>query len=524
MRKNKKLLCGVLLTSMLFSACGEQIENPPLNGGTSSTKVETPELSITPLLTITPEPTSTPESTTTPESTSTPTPTTQPTSTPTPTVSVTTDENGVEKVSASELVDVSAYSSVGFANGNVIPIYNGNSWGLLDYTGKTVLKPTYAEFWSSPNKDGYTVFADGITAYIVGPDGNVAKTFDEISNVSIDDDNIIFITQERYDGSDFGQVRFSYQFLDGTVLHDTGWLKEGTYANAAVPFNDGKAYLYLYDESSYQGVNDTYEYSYNTLYELTKQGIRAIRDDKAEMEKYYKEKDEEEKQYGNGGGGIFTEYMLPGYAVNDAYYLAYSPLMGTSSVIHPETGKEILVSSILKTAIPDVNAFYYEDYETNEEITGVFAAQFQTFKKNNIWVANNETYAVITLEEEDGSTKNVLFDFTKVDETGCIRECIAVYDVIYLRDFPYLAVEKEGLTYYIDFTGKVVSGPYYDATPFDENGYALVMEEAGVAYVINSNFEKVKVIDEIAVQYVGNKQNGFTLYTDEEVYFYQYAE
>lgn len=100
------------------------------------------------------------------------------------------------------------------------------------------------------------------------------------------------------------------------------------------------------------------------------------------------------------------------------------------------------------------------------------------------------------------NTKQVLFKYddfaTKDAENGLIDKYIAAYDVICPDDFKYLSVKDGDKYFYIDYAGNIVSDNYYDTTKFNEDGYAMVMEKEGTAYVINDRFEKVETLDDVS--------------------------
>ena len=66
-----------------------------------------------------------------------------------------------------------------------------------------------------------------------------------------------------------------------------------------------------------------------------------------------------------------------------------------------------------------------------------------------------------------------------------------MYDKIYMDDFKYLCVRQDEQYFYIDLNGNIVSDTYSDATSFNEEGYALILDENNTAYLINEHFEKL---------------------------------
>lgn len=334
------------------------------------------------------------------------------------------------------------YDGWGYSNGNVIPIRNGELWGLMDYEGNVLVQPKYSDFWSSPNDHGYTILGDNEKLYVFDSKGNECLSFSRATctGLSIGESDIVAAT---YVNMDNWTVRVSYVYPDGTILYDSGEI-EGE-VGGAVPFNGEKAYFYIPSDEDLFWV-----------YELTKDGT-ATR---------------------SGGGTVLPNYAPMG-VMADGYYVGNQIWMIDIALVQPSTG---IYSGNLMIEYVDL----------------------QNYKINGAWAYNYGTYGVVgTIYDSEYQVldeKDYLFDFNKISynsQTNELSGYTAVYDTIYFDDFQYLAVQDGDDWFYIDYDGNVVSQTYYMATTFNNQGYALVMEESGTAYVINSAFEKVHTLSDV---------------------------
>ena len=97
---------------------------------------------------------------------------------------------------------------------------------------------------------------------------------------------------------------------------------------------------------------------------------------------------------------------------------------------------------------------------------------------------------------EEPCTHLLDMSYAEYDENGSMKNpedvIRATYRYIALSDAAiYLAQNwGEGETYYIDGTGKVIQGGYLGGTDF-KNGYAMIIETNGHAYIVDENFHKV---------------------------------
>ena len=362
------------------------------------------------------------------------------------------------------LVYLGDYDSYGWGFGNAIPVKTGDLWGLIDFEGNTILKPTYAEYWGAPNNEGYTIFADDNGYYIVGLDGTVHTYDSNVADIRIDEENIV--SYIRYTDEFTGD--FVYEKLDGTLVYKVENAMLADSASGLVPFNDGKAYVYL-----------NADWSSGQLIEIAPDGSSKLID-----------KDSDNHititPYGSCSDGYLVGTM-PGWGGGTHLY---------NTTTKEKTGRMIAVKASLLEGV-DWESWYLENawfaMEFDESV--VEEIYYDNFYFNSCFhngtnLFNVKNYGCITVTLPDESTKDILFDYLKVEDE-LLENYVVMYDTIRFDDFKYLVVRDGETWYYIDFQGNVVSGPYTEATAFNNEGYAVVMDENGEAYIINELFEAI---------------------------------
>ena len=384
------------------------------------------------------------------------------------------------------LLDLSEYETVGWANGGVVPVQKDGLWGLIDYYGNEILEPTYTGFWCFPNDNGYTIFYEEDVPYtytfegqdysytednyyIVDKTGEVVTRWEgEIINYSIGEDDIIRLGHEHD-----GYVEYVYYRLDGSIIHATNFedIEAGFYYNNATAFKDGAAYFY--------GVYYTgglYDYEY-VLYKLEPDGTLSV---------------QEECSYvpvNNHSEGCMLVYNW-GYATASCqlYDLKTRKLSNHFDYISGDL-------------VPDF------DYSQNSAITDW---SYENIGEDGYFISNYGPYCVLNLTYNNDKTKDILIDFWDVGEDNVLDSCIAMYDDIIFDDYKYLAVQDGEQWYFINLDGDVVSGPYQDATSFNDEGYVVVIED-NVAYLVNDRFEALERIEGVQVSGASLNGNRFLL-------------
>jgi len=369
-------------------------------------------------------------------------------------------------------LDVSSVENFSSANCGIMLVKEDGLWGAWSLSGEVLCEPKYnGENWCAPNDEGFSVVSNDGIYYILDSRGKEIFSWDEpAEKVRITEHNIIYIRQYGEQASD-GIGRAYYFNVDGTLLYEAvdriGDIFE------PMPFNDGVAMINMAIE------NDQWESPY-MLYENG--SLRKVLD----------------------SDGNEPYYWIWGGAYTDGYYLGHS---GEGlSLVDVDTGKGITpiwLSEIVNQYVPD---FSYED------------TYLKGYYENGQYLFNYHTYAC--LEAVNGEeTVNILFDFRDGNwESYSVNRVIAIYDEIIMDDFKYLLAIEDDAYFYVDWNGNVISKTYVDATAFNEDGYAMIIEESGTAYLINEQFEKLDTIENVTS--VGNAGDAFGMTYEEKTVIY----
>lgn len=161
----------------------------------------------------------------------------------------------------------------------------------------------------------------------------------------------------------------------------------------------------------------------------------------------------------------------------------------------------------------DVHMIWYTDL-MEIGLLEVFYPEYKTYLRDGLWLCNRGTQIVVT-DDEDHSTC-VLLDLSRADTAPAVQESdmhygnaatylpaqpagritniedvvLAVYDDIQLSDSGiYLASDGDSW-FYLDENGQRIDQNFLDCSAF-YNGLAIVIDTDGMAYLINTEFNRV---------------------------------
>ena len=376
---------------------------------------------------------------------------------------VTTEtENNTSKVYREGMLYLDAYEGFGYSNGGVVPVIMDGRWTIVDLEGNLLTKEKFYSFWMSPNADGYTIFRDENEDFVVvGKDGSMVTYDSEVRNLCIGEDNII--SYKEYNNED-GKVHFAYHYADGSVLFETPW-REGYELCMANAFRDGKAYAtYGFDAD---------EIYWLALNEISLDGTVTERMNKKALNDAYIES-------GRNDGTAVDIAVYGAYdGYSDGVFVGTSPGAGGGvCLVSPQSGSA--TNWIILVTIPEL------------EINGEHVFDLLYYRSNGMDMMHSGSLGCMEIETDSGKDKEILFDFNACSEDQVLYEYIACYDTIIFDDYKYLAVQDGEQYFYIDLAGNVVSDTYIKATAFNDKGYALVLEENEVAYIIDDKFRVVE--------------------------------
>lgn len=372
---------------------------------------------------------------------------------------------------APPLIYTGDFESYGWANGGVIPIKKDGLWGLIDYEGNEVLKPSYESFWLSPNDDGYTIFSDEDGYYIVGPDGGVREYDPEVYRLQIGEENIVSYYLFKEDGE---KMQYRYEKLDGTVLHELESMVD-VGAGYFSAFHEGKAYAFCIE-------TDGTEWGNRQLIELSSDGTSRVVMDAEELEKKAEEEEAARAEDTSDGlvdvniAGESFGFDATVFGPNDGYeggvFVGSAPGYGGGwHLVDPNDG--YFSGRMIAVTFEDKGL----DFEQNITL--------KAYRSNGVDMLHHMNYGCMTVTTEDGQSKDYLFDYW-----DCIGEeltsYLACYDTIVLDDFDVLLAKDGDEYFYTTIEGGkwIYSKNYYKATPFNNARFAMVMKEDGVAEVI----------------------------------------
>ena len=390
------------------------------------------------------------------------------------------------------LINASQYQQVNYGNGGVIPVNDGYTWKLIDYAGNPIdmsqiPENTHYYLATPPNQDGYTVLANFVGQrkyYLLDKTGNLVGQWDDsedkIRGIFLSDDNILLI--ERHKG--LSEVNYVYRRIDGSVLYESGfhgYYRDSNALIGATPFYHGEAVVYD---------------GRNMLMLNTK--------------------------------GEARELDLSPYAVTDGYDgSGFMVFNGSKCLfVETETGKEYFLGYRFQTedgSTVRIRRLTGQDFGFVFPYCDYLACDYYTdggcvFQHSGEYVCVN--VKVYEGADQVGISKKCLMNLKQADET----DYIALYDNIFFNNRNYLAVCDDKRYFYIDLEGNVVSDTYKKITTFNKNGFAIVMEEPGCAYLINESFQKLDRINGVTDLEPVDKGDVFLVYIDGEPYIYGYLD
>ena len=375
-----------------------------------------------------------------------------------------------EQLFSKEMLYLDAYEGFGYSEDGVVPVKIDGKWGLIDMEGNTLAGPKYSAFWMSPNEDGYTIFQDANGNYvIVGKDGYEYVYDSGVTNIRIGEDNIVSFTEWNEETE---EMRHVYQRLNGNALYEMPWRSwnEISMANA---FRNGKAYItYCFTEGGVEWL---------LLNEVSLDGTV--------MECMNQKQLEDEWRLSNNDSAVAISVYGAYDGYGDGYFVGTG--LGDGGGIH-------LVSPRFGSATGRMVAVSIAELGINEE----YVFDLEYYRSHGMDMMHNGSLGCLRIGTIDGESRDILFNFKSCIGDEPLQEYIACHDVITFDDYQYLAARDGEESFYIDLTGRVVSGMYADATAFNDEGYALVLDVSQTAYLIDDGFnvrETYQDVDSISL-------------------------
>ncbi len=431
---------------------------------------------------------------------------------------------------AYKTLDLSGYEDFGFAYGGVIPVYDGDFWGAIDYEGNVIIPLQYDEF-NNPNNKGYTVFKsstpEGYVSYLYDNKGTLITSCDGYMVANSD----VYVTArwENYGKDepekdlwmDSCSMTHSYYNYDGSLLTnvESGYA-ERYFANPK-GFYDGKSVVTgniktsVYRRSDiHSGVNpfdfgfidtkgniewkdgDGYDDTDASQYMDFASGQAAQEAERqqqlADLEKW---RQEHPNSGGAAAGGVdaFNEVDAVISTLNHGYFLTNAQFE-EGVFLRDENGKTVAWFEPWYMTFGYDGTNYYLDYTADQrsrmgydELLWEYSGNdydpyidYYGFWHDGEWIYNYGSKMVIRNQD-----KAALIDLAVTG--GQLK--YKVFDYCALADEKYWLIKQDGQWGYCDHEGNVVQ-MYDDAGAF-VNGIAPVVHD-GEAYIVNEDFEDLK--------------------------------
>ncbi len=434
----------------------------------------TPEPIFTPEATATPEPTSTSEATATPEPTSTPEATATPEPTSTPEATATPELT----VKIREITTLEDGSIPTYWEGGVIITKKNGLYGAVNEKCKQIVENEYESIWLAPSADGQFVLKKGENVDCFDAEGNLLLTIERPGVIRIAEGYITYsYTQYDEENGWGGKMLGIYDIKNKKNLSvEKIPYPTGIYMG---PSFDGKSPAEDWPVDEVTAVMDGKFYaSWNTPWcsIVLKVDVETL-----EVEKIYNVNDDMFWfQQPQGGYSAIREQCYRG---------AWLGLLS-------EDGKEEYRVDVLELM---------ELCEIPEEV-GVYYSTREYYSEGR-WHKNIGKQVAMQIKSlEDNSVHSFLVDFSDAEQV--LREIrgsygtasmpmvsnlseiiLAKYDYINLSPSGNYLVGDDGDWFYINAKGEKIAD-YEDCSDF-VGDFALVIEDDGMAYVVDKKFNKV---------------------------------
>ena len=383
----------------------------------------------------------------------------------------------------------------GNGDGNVIVTLRDGLYGAVNLDGKEIVPNSYTSYILTPNNDGQFVLGDEGLAVVYDNQGNEILRLPE------------------YNG-----IRLSENAVTACYINAEGEPELGCYdiGMGSYTVRIGLGYLNNPGSIGFTGRQGG-EFWYSTMEDLR---LRLVGEDgsilwtdealEAECLELWKEEmradgytvtETEGGAYAtlpNGGAsdngfydgtqGISSFSHDPGYPLRDSKdgYMVCCPWLESSIMrVFDCNERRMIVMSTYEedgNALPDEYEYWPKSYYTDGG-----------------WYANSKS--LIVLRGTDYGEENTYMDFlidisrAQTDASGWVTNLpemvLAQYPEIDLTGDGYCLASDGESWFYLDEQGSRVNTPQWADCSAFYGGYALVLEEDGMAYVVDKNFQKV---------------------------------
>ncbi len=405
----------------------------------------------------------------------------------------------VTEIGMDKLAEYYAYT------GGVIITTSDGLYGAMNSDGEIIVPNEYTECEQVANDEGHFILTKDDIYYVFDRDGKVAYNApiyaqeiegdwiyeDAPHSIFVQDGYVVYQGQDGPDGNfkpvvyDLNrQIELSVADYEATYNTSESSTDTGNYG--IIGTGNGMTVSKLTPgEAWYTDIVDGYLVGYQMEFSVV--GARKIQGDNVDIPVF---NDMQEEGLSSGWPGGSVTSVKDGYAffhINETYFDdMYSSGYWICCGLVP------IISENGKASAINLNQIAEEFHGIPKE-QGYFPWGAHTYWTQGGNRVNLDQQVVVYLGEEPGRKLYLLnFENAQTDEYGYVNPSdvvIGSYDYIELNDSGnYLACNGDDW-FYVNSKGEIVAD-FKDCSDF-WNGYALIIDEDNLAYIINTEFEKM---------------------------------
>lgn len=345
-------------------------------------------------------------------------------------------------------------------NGGVIVTKKNELYGAINYQGKEIVPHIYSIWGTAPTDDGYFALGDSEDAHVFNAEGQEVLVIEAPREMYISDGGILYRTREG--------IKW-YDLLQGTTTDMVN--SEEHYVHSMTRMQDGTAY-YLSRSDNYDPVVFAFdrEGAEETFFKCDNHGAEPMWMFQS-VDGYFI------LQVGRSMDTT-AEFVIFRETDGKEYHI----VCGDPDIVKWWEGYSFLGDAFLPISYVNIARGYYRDGETYYS------------RGSQIVIEGSNTRG------SDAKRTCYLLDLTnaKLRTFGTEGEYVtnpsdlilAQYDYIALSDSGYYLASDGESWFYLNERGQKVDQTFLDCSRF-YNGYSIILDTDGMAYLIDTEFNKV---------------------------------
>ncbi|MBR4344438.1 MAG: fibronectin type III domain-containing protein [Lachnospiraceae bacterium] len=394
-------------------------------------------------------------------------------------------------------IDLTDYESLGTPFGGIIPVCKDEMWGAIDYSGKEVVPCEYLYFQSA-NNAGYFILYDGDwESHLFNNKGKeIATCGGDFKQMVASTDGYVIASDAS--GMDGYQTRYEYYDYNGKLLNtiESGYGMEigiGDLYDNPKGFYDGKSIVtgnikdYVYKKEEDGTVSCIRPFDFGLVDGKGK--VTWIDGDGIDEEADgYLSYDEIKDELSSLKIGIDAYEEVALNAPVEGYFLSSSFNPEIPGYYLRDAKGNIICSIFPQKMSIDGDKLVYDISETDGEGRKIktyvgtekyYKAELQKFYYDGSYFYNYGSKIVISVDDK----------YALIDLSAEKLE-YKIFEDIELSPNKLWLIEQDGLIGYCDHDGNIVK-LFNGATEFT-NGYAFVIDQGELVFLVNENLEIVK--------------------------------